>query len=228
MATFAKRIPDKAASSQYRHQDVATFSRPLVPVLLCKRGVETLIVCLGSERVSDDGIAAVVGKALRSLPLPSDVSVKLVSRIHFDLVDAIAAAAQVVLVDALHRGDEPGACTVVEVREPVASTASSTCAHAASTSHILDIVRYLACDGSCRRVFIAGVEGRQFLSYGAPFSDEVWAAVPRLVDHILFHVGAKLEARIMVKDVCRNLAGPGAAKPDAWPMGSILTTEAVA
>ncbi len=225
---MAKRLPDTATSSHYRHADVASFSRALLPILLCNRGVETLIVCLGSEHVSDDGIAAVVGKALRTLPLPSDVSVKLVSRIHFDLVDAIAAATQLVLVDALHEGAEPGACNMVEVTGLPASIASSTCAHAASISQILDIVRYLACDGNCRSVFIAGVEGRQFLSYGTPFSDEVWAAVPRLVDHILFHVGAKLEARIMVKDVCRNLAGPAETGSETWPIGRLLPTEAVA
>lgn len=167
--------------------------------------VNTLILCLGNERVCDDGIAAVVGRAMQALPLPAHVTVKVGSKISFDLLDDIATTDQLVLVDALNSGGEPGMCTVVDVSELPALVASSECAHGTSVSHILDFVRYLACDGAACGVAIAGIEGRQFLSCGTGFSEEVWAAVPKLVDLVLLFVGAKVEARTMATEICRDL-----------------------
>ena len=113
------------------------------------------------------------------------------ARSPFDLLDDIATTDQLVLVDALNSGGEPGMCTVVDVSELPALVASSECAHGTSVSHILDFVRYLACDGAACGVAIAGIEGRQFLSCGTGFSEEVWAAVPKLVDLVLLFGGCQ-------------------------------------
>jgi hydrogenase maturation protease len=178
--------------------------------------VETIIVCLGNERVCDDGIAAVVGKVLQSVPLPPEVTVRIPARVSFDLIDKIAMADQVVVVDAIRSGEEVGTCTVADVTEIPAAQASSECAHREGVLQILDFVRYIACDENPRRVAIAAIEGKQFLSYATSFSDEVWAAVPRLVDLILLYVGASVEARMAVKDVCARLRAPECAADEAW------------
>ncbi len=170
--------------------------------------METLIVCLGSERVCDDGIGAIVAQVLNLLPLPSEVTVKTAARVSFDLLDEIATADKIVLVDALDNGVEPGACTVVDVSDLPAAIASSECAHSATVLQTIDFVRYVACGSSPASVAIAGVQGRQFLCYGTSFSPEVWSAIPRLVDLILLFIGAKVEARTMVRDLCEHLAGP--------------------
>ena len=166
----------------------------------------------------DDGVGVLVGRVLQSVTLPRNVSVKIVSKVSFDLLDRITTADQLVLVDALGSGEEPGTCTVADVTEIPAALASSECAHRAGVLQILDFLRYVACDGNSRRVAIAAIEGKQFLSCGTEFSDEVWAAVPRLVDLVLLYVGATVEARTAVKDVCRLLSTPGRddADADAW------------
>ena len=185
--------------------------------------METLIVCLGNERISDDGIGAVVGKVLRAVSLPANVTVCLASQVTFDLLDKIATAEQVVLVEALACAGEPGSCTVVDVSDLPAGVASSECLHRAEVSQILDFVRYLACEGNPSGVAVAGIEARHSGSYGAAFSEAVWSAVPRLVDLILLYVGARVEARTAVREAFIRLTAPDAETTDAWPFSRGLS-----
>jgi hydrogenase maturation protease len=170
--------------------------------------VKTLILCLGDENVRDDGIAAVAGRLLLSLPLPSNVAVKVGARVSFDLLDAIASSEQLVLMDALASGADVGTCTVVDVGDLASHVAASECAHRATVSQVLEFARYLAGGSNPYKVAIAGIEGGQFMSCGTSFSDPVWSAVPRLVDLVLLFVGAGIEARTTVKEACKRLGLP--------------------
>jgi hydrogenase maturation protease len=197
--------PQPKACSPACHKNVAGFSPSSWPFCCVTEYVKTLILCLGDEKVRDDGIAAVAGRLLQSLPLPSNVAVKVAASVSFDLLDEIATSDQLVLVDALASGGEVGTCTVVDVSDLASHMAASECAHCATVSQILEFARYLAGGDNPYGVAIAGVEGGQFMSYGTSFSDPVWAAVPRLVDLILLFVGAGIEARTMVKESCRRM-----------------------
>ena len=166
--------------------------------------VKTLIVCMGNEHVCDDGIGARVGRVLADLPLPSNVAVITIQKLRFELLDDLAGVDSLILVDALATGGEVGQCTVVDVTNHPSSLASGDCAHQMLVGQILELARYVACGDERRPVTIAGIEGKQFLRFG-DFSEEVLAAVPRLVDLILLVVGARLQARNMVKEVCRRL-----------------------
>ena len=216
MATFAKRNPNLWRSSHACHTIVAAFSRAMTAVMLCNWGVETLIVCLGNARISDDGIGAMVGKVLQAVPLPSTVTVCLAPRVTLALLDKIASADQLVLVEALACAEEPGTCTVVDVTDLPASVASSECVHRSEVREILDIVRYVACDGSCSGVAIAGIELGQSEHCGTAFTKAVWTAIPRLVDLILLYVGANLAARSAVKDAFHRLV-PEVGEAEVWP-----------
>jgi hydrogenase maturation protease len=180
--------------------------------------VQTLIVCLGNERVCDDGIGARVGRILQSLTLPSDVDVTVMATLRFDLLDALADAERLVVVDALAMGmgAEPGMCTVADVTELPAAVASADCAHRAAVSDIIDLARQVSNEGTLQNIMIAGIEGKQFLDYGSLFSDEVVAATPRLVDLILLAIGSKVEVRAMVKDACRRFSASGSVVLRSW------------
>jgi hydrogenase maturation protease len=181
--------------------------------------VQTLIVCIGNERVCDDGIGARVGRILQLLPLPSDVAVMQIQRIGFDLIDALAATEHLVVVDALDCATEPGTCTVADVTELAAGTVGCGCAHRSIVTEIIDLARQVSCDETLQSVSIAGIERRQSLAYDMGFSDEVTAAVPRLVDLLLRAVGARLEARTMVKQTCRHFLVPASGAFDFLPAG---------
>ena len=160
---------------------------------------------------------------MQSLPLPAEVTITLVRKLGIDLLDELAAAERIIIVDALATGEEPGTCTVADVTEIPASIASSECAHRTSVCHIIEVARHVLCDGVSPGVAIAGVEGKQFLAYGAPFSDEVAAAIPRLVDLLLLTMGAKVETRAMVGEVCHRFSDPDSNAPKVWYVAEAST-----
>ena len=158
----------------------------------------------------DDGIGARVGRILQALPLPSDVAVLPVQRIGLELLDALAEAEHLMVVDALTSTTEPGTCTVSDVSELPAGTVSAGCAHSGTVQQIIELARQISCDETLQYLTIAGIERAQALVCGEGFSEAVRAAVPRLVDLILLTIGARLEARTMVRETCRNFVLPAA------------------
>jgi hydrogenase maturation protease len=136
----------------------------------------------------------------------------------FDLLDILAGAERLVVVDALAigMGAEPGMCTVADVTDLPAAVASVDCIHRAAVSDVIDLARQVSCEGTLQNVTIAAVEGKRFLDCGGLFSDEVVAATPRLVDLILLAIGAKVEARAMVKDACRRFSASSSVVLRSW------------
>ena len=78
--------------------------------------MNTRILCLGNELVRDDGVGIRIGRILMSLPLPADVRVELAPQLGFDLLDAVAGAERVILVDAMSTGRAVGTCVTLEGR----------------------------------------------------------------------------------------------------------------
>lgn len=169
----------------------------------------------------DDGIGARVARILLSLPLPAGVTVTTVQRLRIDLLDELATADRLIVVDALSTGEEPGTCTVADVTEIPAAIASSECVHNTSVCHIIEVARHILCDGDTYRVAIAGIEGKQSLVYGSEFSDEVVAAIPRLVDLLLLTLGARVETRAMVKEACQRFSQRDSDLPETWYVSEI-------
>jgi hydrogenase maturation protease len=163
--------------------------------------VKTLIVCIGTESIRDDGIGAEVGRILQSLQLPRDVDVLLLPRLNLGSLDALAEADRLILVDALSTGAESGVCTLADVSEIPAAIASGDCAHARIASSIIDLVRYVAVGTLPPGIEIAGIEVDPSPVWGAEFSPGVQCALPRLVDLILLAVGAQVSTRAMVSEI---------------------------
>jgi hydrogenase maturation protease len=178
--------------------------------------VQTLIVCLGNERISDDGVGAQVGRVLQALPLPPETTVLLLPKLRIDLLEPLAEADRLVIVDALASGAEPGMCTVADVTDIPSGIASADCAHGKMVANIMDLVRHVSTEIEAPAIDIAGIEGKQTHAFGAELSDEVRSAVPRLVDLILLSVGARVATRAMVKEVWRAMSEPDEQSQAAW------------
>ena len=166
--------------------------------------MKTLILCLGNERVSDDGIGAEIGRVLQLLSLPRGFQVKLVSRLRLDLLDDLVGVNHLVIVDALNGNAEPGTCTVVDVTEHSPAVVSSGCCHSGEVCDLIQLAREVACDGSEFLVTIAGVERGNEDVYGAGFSGPVLDARRRLVDLVLMVTGAGLKPRLLAADIFQN------------------------
>lgn len=166
--------------------------------------MQTLIVCFGNERVRDDGIGARIGRILQLLPLPSDVKVILFHQMRIELLDALAAAEHLIVIDNMATNTGAGTCSLADVTELPVGRISDCCRHYNNVAQIIELAWQMSCNGTLRKVTIAGIEGKQSLAYEASFSDEVLASVPKLVDSILRTIRVKLEMRNMVQETCRR------------------------
>jgi hydrogenase maturation protease len=164
----------------------------------------TLILCIGNERLSDDGIGAEIGRILHALPLPEGIQVKVVQRLRLDLLDELSEVDHLVIVDALNADAEPGTCTVVDVSQHCAAVVASGCCHTNDVRDLLHLAREVTPGGLECAITIAGVEREQQDRHGAGFSTAVLSAIPRLVDLLLMVTDAGLKIRLLASETLRQ------------------------
>jgi hydrogenase maturation protease len=164
-----------------------------------------MILCLGLERLWSDDIAARVGRILKALPLPSPITVRIVPRLDWDSVDAIADCEQTIVVDAVDSGQAPGTCFVEEASQDSALTFRLYCRHRQMATDIAELGRLLAMEDSKKRLVFIGVEVGGVRS-DESYSDAVSAsAVPLVVDSVLRSFGAEVALRQMVSRACARI-----------------------
>lgn len=166
--------------------------------------MRTLILCVGNESISDDGIGARIGYVLQSLPLPADIQVDVVPRLRIDLLDQLAEIDHLVIVDGLTAEAEPGTSTVVEVTGHSAAVVASGCCHSRDVADIIHLAREVAPEGAECMITIGGVRVEHLDRYGAGFSRSVLLAVPRIVDLLLLTTGAGLKLRLLAAESLRK------------------------
>jgi hydrogenase maturation protease len=152
--------------------------------------VPTRILCLGNELVRDDGLGIRIGRILGALPLPSDVRVELAPHLGFDLLDAVAGADRVILVDAMSTGRPAGTCITLEGQAVERYSAGASLSHTLSVAELMALARKLAPERPEATLHFVGVEGLDFADYGTTLSPQVEAAMPAAVDAVLCLIGA--------------------------------------
>jgi hydrogenase maturation protease len=158
-----------------------------------ENGVRTRILCLGNELVRDDGVGIRIGQILSTLPLPEGVGVELVPQLGFDLLDVVAEAERVVLVDAMSTGRAPGTCVTLDGHAIERYSAGASASHTIGIAELMDLAHRLAPARPPATLHFVGVEGVQFAEYGTELSPQVAAAIPSAVDAVLRVVGASAE-----------------------------------
>lgn len=187
-------------------RDVTLFSPRRVEKCRVTVDMRTLILCVGNELISDDGIGARIGKVLQSLPMPADIQVAVVPRLRLGLLDRLAEIDHLVIVDGLTADvdAEPGTSTVVEVTDHSAAVVASGCCHSRDVADIIHLAREVAPEGDECTITIGGVRVDHVDRYDASFSRAVVAAVPRIVDLLLLTVGAGLKLRLLAAESLRQ------------------------
>ncbi len=166
--------------------------------------MRTLIVCVGNENISDDGIGARIGRVLQAQPLPVDIQVAVVSRLRLDLLDQLVELDQLVIVDGLTAEAEPGTCTVVDVTGHSAAVVASGCCHSREVADIMQLAREVGLEDSGCTITIGGVRVEHMDRYSLDFSRAVLSAVPRMVDLLLLTTGAGLKLRLLAAESLRQ------------------------
>jgi len=155
--------------------------------------MSTRILCLGNELVRDDGVGIRVGRILMALPLPADVRVELAPQLGFDLLDVVAEAGHVVLVDAMSTGRAPGTCVTLEGHAIERYSAGASASHTIGIAELMELAHRLAPDRAPATLHFVGVEGVAFGEYGTELTPQVEAAIPDAVEAVLRVVGANAE-----------------------------------
>jgi hydrogenase maturation protease len=155
--------------------------------------MSTRILCLGNELVRDDGVGIRIGRILMRLVLPADVRVELAPQLGFDLLDVVAHAGHVVLVDAMSTGRSPGTCVTLEGRAIERYSAGASASHTIGIAELMELAHRLAPTPAPTQLHFVGVEGVAFGHYGTELTAQVEAAIPDAVDAILQLIGASAE-----------------------------------
>lgn len=150
----------------------------------------TRILCLGNELVHDDGVGIRIGRILMQLPLPDGVRVELAPQLGFDLLDVVASADRIVLVDAMSTGRAPGTCEVLDGRAIERFRSCAPASHSIGIAELMDLAHRLAPGRKPATLHFVGVEGAAFCDYGMELSPAVTLAIPVAVEAILGLLGA--------------------------------------
>jgi hydrogenase maturation protease len=155
--------------------------------------MNTQILCIGNELVCDDGVGIRIGRILGELPLPDGVSVELSPQLGFDLLDVVASADRIVLVDAMSTGRPVGTCVTLEGRAIERYSAGASASHSIGIAELMKLANQLAPQREPATLHFVGVEGAAFTEYGTVLTPEVAAAIPTAVEAVLRLVGASDE-----------------------------------
>jgi hydrogenase maturation protease len=177
-----------------------------------------VIVCLGNELASDDGIGIRVARVLAELALPAGVTLEVRPNLGFGLLDAMAIAERVILVDAMSSGRVAGTCVVSDAdaitKSATSSSAVAPCCHLFGIADVLEVSRRLSTSQTAASVTVIGVEGLCFEDCSTALSDAVRAALPVAVGHVLDLIGGGDDLRCRARQGC-----------DVWAARDPTTTE---
>jgi hydrogenase maturation protease len=147
--------------------------------------MQTRIICLGNELVRDDGIGIRVGRVLAQLPLPSGARVEFAPHLGWNLLDVVAEADRIILVDAMSTGQPPGTCVSLEGQAIARYNAGAAASHTLSIAELMELALRLAPSRAPATLHFVGIEGVAFTTYGTDLTPAVNAAIPTAVETVL-------------------------------------------
>jgi hydrogenase maturation protease len=149
----------------------------------------SLVIGVGNELRGDDGTGLFVARRLMALELPG-VTVMEHSGEGAGLVELIRSAEQMVIVDAVQAGGEPGWIHRIDAHtESVPTNFFNYSTHAFSVAEAVEMCRALDVLPPC--LVIYGVEGAQF-DAGAALSPQVESACSQVVGRIVEELSNKM------------------------------------
>ncbi len=153
-----------------------------------------LILGVGNLLLRDEGVGVHVISALRDRALPDDVELCDGGTASFDLLDTLAGRRQVIIIDAVRTGSEPGTIFRFTPEDISASREQITSLHQVGLLEILNVVEHLL-DSAPEEVIVLGIEAKE-IDWGLELSAEVEAAVPKVIEL----VRSELERRALEVD----------------------------
>jgi len=121
--------------------------------------------------------------ALRDRELPHDVELWDSGTASFALLDTLAGRRQVIIIDAVRTGSEPGTIFRFTREDISASREQVTSLHQAGLLQALNVAKHLL-DSALEEVIIRGIEPKE-IDWGLELSAEVEAVVPKVIESVM-------------------------------------------
>jgi len=121
--------------------------------------------------------------ALRDRELPDDVELWDGGTASFDLLDTLAGRRQVIIIDAVRTGSEPGTIFRFTPEDISARREQVTSLHQVGLLEALTVAEHLL-DSAPQEVIILGIEPKE-IDWGLELSPEVEAAVPKVIELVM-------------------------------------------
>ena len=147
---------------------------------------KTVILGVGNLLLSDEGVGVHVANKLMKMDLPSHVQVVEGGTGGFRLMDVVAGAGRLIVVDAVKRGGPPGSIYRFNIKDaPTHQDAYRTSVHQIG---ILAMIRLSEHVGEAPETTIIGVEPKS-MDVGMDLTPDVQARVPEIIAMILEEIG---------------------------------------
>jgi len=155
---------------------------------MTKEQTPRLILGVGNLLLRDEGVGVHVISALRDRELPDDVELWDGGTAAFDLFDTLAGRRQVIIIDAVRAGSEPGTIIRFTPEDILASREQLTSLHQVGLLETLNVAENLL-DSAPQEVIILGIEPKE-IDWGLELSAEVEAAVPKVIELVIEELDA--------------------------------------
>jgi hydrogenase maturation protease len=147
---------------------------------------KTVVVCLGNQYLGDDGLGLAVARELGRRGLGEGVLVRAHQTFDLWLLSQYSGASQLIIVDAVKSGSQPGTVTEHEVTPRPDSLSSIPGLH---SLEVHDLVDFASRTGMLRcPVTVIGVEPKD-CDVGEGLSPDVEKSVPDVVSRVLGRIG---------------------------------------
>jgi len=144
-----------------------------------------LILGVGNELLSDEGIGVHTVKALFQRKLPPEVEVMDGGTDGFSLINIIVAVDRLILIDCVKGGSKPGTIYKFNIEDaPSCPDKFKTSVHQIS---ILEVINLSELVGKTPETTVIGIEPKS-ISTGMELSDAVNVKIPRIIELVLEEV----------------------------------------
>lgn len=141
-----------------------------------------MVVGVGNELLSDEGLGVHVAKALQKMDIPPEIEVVEGGTDGFALMPIIMETDLLYLIDSIKGGSEPGTIYKFNIKNaPACMDLYKTSVHQIG---ILEVIRLTSLVGKSPETTIIGMEPKS-ISLGMDLSPEIKAKIPRIIDLVL-------------------------------------------
>lgn len=143
--------------------------------------VKTVILGVGNELLSDEGIGVHVVKELKKISVPAEIEVYEGGTDGFGLINIIIETDRLIVVDSLKGGSTPGTIYKFDINDaPSSPDLFKTSIHQIG---ILEVINLSSLIGKTPKTTVIGVEPES-ISAGMNLTDRVKAKIPRIIELI--------------------------------------------